>query len=229
MVKSRRLEEHLDVSVVNVNVCACPNNIQLQTWGWRWSCAKWRWQTEALESFYRQAATVPVHASGFCLSFCWRLKTAWWERPENWVAKTAGQSFGSGVERCDSSTKVVDTHSSCALREYSVPLERISESQLVLCHPERRLLPLVLSHCHHTLRKGGETDSRYDLPAIQMQLVRRFLAGKPLIQEVNSSKRSLCVIGQEFRFLIMEFKSIFATNPSIWCPQNGAKSIYIYI
>lgn len=88
----------------------------------------------------------------------------------------------------------LDTRSSSALREYVVPLERISESQLVLCHPERELLPLVLSHCHHTLRKGGETDSRYDLPAIQMQLVRRFLAGKPLIKEVNSSKRTpLCL------------------------------------
>lgn len=73
-----------------------------------------------------------------------------------------------------------------ALREYAVPLERTSETQLVLCHPERELLPLVLAHCHYTLKKGGETGSSYDLPAIQMQLVRRFLAGKPLIQAVKT-------------------------------------------
>lgn len=73
------------------------------------------------------------------------------------------------------------------LREYIVPLERASETQLILCHPERELLPLVLSHCHYTLKKGGETGSSYDLPAIQMHLVRRFLAGKPQIQEVKTN------------------------------------------
>ncbi|XP_076616648.1 E3 ubiquitin-protein ligase rnf213-beta isoform X2 [Chaetodon auriga] len=70
--------------------------------------------------------------------------------------------------------------------EYSVPLERISETQLTLCHPERELLPLVLANCHYTLKKGGETDSSYDLPGIQTQLARRFLAGKPLIQADTS-------------------------------------------
>uniref|UniRef100_A0A3Q3VZH2 Uncharacterized protein n=1 Tax=Mola mola TaxID=94237 RepID=A0A3Q3VZH2_MOLML len=69
--------------------------------------------------------------------------------------------------------------------EYSVPLERIAETQLILCNPERELLPLVLAHCHYTLKKGGETDSSYDLPGIQIQLARRFLAGKPLIQDTS--------------------------------------------
>lgn len=88
---------------------------------------------------------------------------------------------------------VVETRPSCVLREYRVPLERISEAQLVLCHPERELLPLVLSHCHYTLRKGGETDSSYDLPAIQMQLVRQYLAGKPLIEEVKTHPNQFSV------------------------------------
>lgn len=75
------------------------------------------------------------------------------------------------------------------LREYTVPLEGILETQLVLCHPERELLPLVLSHCHYTLEKGGETDRSYDLSAIQTQLLRRYLAGKPLIQEVRAAQK----------------------------------------
>ncbi|XP_054605449.2 E3 ubiquitin-protein ligase rnf213-beta isoform X2 [Nothobranchius furzeri] len=66
--------------------------------------------------------------------------------------------------------------------EYSVPLGSISETQLTLCHPERELLPLVLANCNYTLEKGGEMGSSYDLLAIQTQLARRFLAGKPLIQ-----------------------------------------------
>uniref|UniRef100_A0A3B5AH48 RING-type E3 ubiquitin transferase n=1 Tax=Stegastes partitus TaxID=144197 RepID=A0A3B5AH48_9TELE len=68
---------------------------------------------------------------------------------------------------------------------------RISETQLTLCHPERELLPLVLAHCHYTLKKGGETDSSYDLQGIQTQLSRRFMAGKPLIQAVKYLNRHL--------------------------------------
>ncbi|XP_029943449.1 E3 ubiquitin-protein ligase rnf213-beta [Salarias fasciatus] len=66
--------------------------------------------------------------------------------------------------------------------ELSVSLEKISETQLILCHPERQLLPLVLAHRHYTLRKGGEKGSSYDLLGIQTQLARCFLAGKPLIR-----------------------------------------------
>uniref|UniRef100_A0A3B5L271 Uncharacterized protein n=1 Tax=Xiphophorus couchianus TaxID=32473 RepID=A0A3B5L271_9TELE len=63
---------------------------------------------------------------------------------------------------------------------------RISETQLTLCHPERELLPLILANCNYTLQKGGQTGSSYDLRVIQTQLARRFLAGKPLIQAVNT-------------------------------------------
>uniref|UniRef100_A0A3Q1I0Q3 Uncharacterized protein n=1 Tax=Acanthochromis polyacanthus TaxID=80966 RepID=A0A3Q1I0Q3_9TELE len=87
--------------------------------------------------------------------------------------------FGSPLQ------SVMDVLLCSLLSEYSVPLERVSETQLALCHPERELLPLVLAHCHYTLKKGGETDSSYDLRGIQTQLSRRFLAGKPLIQLKN--------------------------------------------
>ncbi|RVE59876.1 hypothetical protein OJAV_G00193340 [Oryzias javanicus] len=70
--------------------------------------------------------------------------------------------------------------------EFNVPLERISETQLTLCHPERELLPLVLANCNYSLEKGGETGSSYDWLRIQSQLCRRFLAGKPLIQTDTS-------------------------------------------
>ncbi|KAM6896925.1 E3 ubiquitin-protein ligase rnf213-beta [Xenentodon cancila] len=71
--------------------------------------------------------------------------------------------------------------------KYSVPLERISETQLTLCHPEQELLPLVLANCNYILEKGGETDISHDFLSIQTQLARRFLAGKPLIQ-MNTSR-----------------------------------------
>lgn len=86
---------------------------------------------------------------------------------------------------------MVDTVLFCTPSEYSVPLERISETQLILCHPERELLPLVLAHCQYTLKKGGETDSHYNMPGIQNQLARRFLAGKPLIQAVKPQTKHM--------------------------------------
>ncbi|XP_051795751.1 E3 ubiquitin-protein ligase rnf213-beta [Acanthochromis polyacanthus] len=95
--------------------------------------------------------------------------------------------------------------------EYSVPLERVSETQLALCHPERELLPLVLAHCHYTLKKGGETDSSYDLRGIQTQLSRRFLAGKPLIQADTS--RYLNRYLQDFSVVLTEVREKIHQEP----------------
>ncbi|XP_071319372.1 E3 ubiquitin-protein ligase rnf213-beta isoform X2 [Trachinotus anak] len=95
--------------------------------------------------------------------------------------------------------------------EYSVQLERISETQLTLCNPERELLPLVLAHCHYTLKKGGETDCTYDLIGIQTQLARRFLAGKPLIQADTS--RYLNRHLQDFSVVLSEVRGKIRQEP----------------
>ena len=73
--------------------------------------------------------------------------------------------------------------------DYSVPLEGVSETQLTLCHPERELLPLVLAHCHYTLRKGREADCSYNLRGIQAQLARSHVTGKPLIKAVRHRQK----------------------------------------
>uniref|UniRef100_A0A3B4YDX8 Uncharacterized protein n=1 Tax=Seriola lalandi dorsalis TaxID=1841481 RepID=A0A3B4YDX8_SERLL len=85
------------------------------------------------------------------------------------------------------------------VERFSRLLERISETQLTLCNPERELLPLVLAHCHYTLKKGGETHRSYDLPGIQTQLARRFLAGKPIIQAVRGKILSLSVLQEPLK------------------------------
>lgn len=95
--------------------------------------------------------------------------------------------------------------------DYSVPLESVSETQLTLCHPERELLPLILAHCHYTLKKGGETDSSYDLPGIQTQLARCFLAGKPLIQADTS--RYLNRHLQDFSVVLSEIRGKICQEP----------------
>ncbi|XP_023274738.1 E3 ubiquitin-protein ligase rnf213-beta-like [Seriola lalandi dorsalis] len=95
--------------------------------------------------------------------------------------------------------------------KYNVQLERISETQLTLCNPERELLPLVLAHCHYTLKKGGETHRSYDLPGIQTQLARRFLAGKPIIQADNS--RYLNRHLQDFSVVLSEVRGKIRQEP----------------
>ncbi|XP_029934003.1 E3 ubiquitin-protein ligase rnf213-beta [Myripristis murdjan] len=95
--------------------------------------------------------------------------------------------------------------------EYSVQLESISDTQLTLCHPERELLPLVLAHCHYTLRKGKETDSSYNLPGIQTQLARRFLSGKPLIEADTS--RYLNRHLQDFSVVLTEVRGKIHQEP----------------
>ncbi|KAF7654679.1 hypothetical protein LDENG_00066590 [Lucifuga dentata] len=95
--------------------------------------------------------------------------------------------------------------------EHNVPLEGISETQLTLCHPERELLPLVLAHCRYTLKKGGETDSSYNLSGIQTQLARCFLAGKPLIQADTS--RYLNRHLQDFSVVLTEVRGKIHQEP----------------
>ncbi|XP_034426662.1 E3 ubiquitin-protein ligase rnf213-beta-like [Hippoglossus hippoglossus] len=95
--------------------------------------------------------------------------------------------------------------------EYIVMLERISETQLTLCNPERELLPLVLAHCHYTLKKGRETDRSYDLLGIQTQLARRFLAGKPLIKADTS--RYLNRHLQDFSVVLSEVRGKVCQEP----------------
>ncbi|XP_060883843.1 E3 ubiquitin-protein ligase rnf213-beta [Labrus mixtus] len=95
--------------------------------------------------------------------------------------------------------------------EYSIPLDRISETQLTLCNPERELLPLVLAKCHYTLKKGGETDSSYDLRGVQTQLARRFFSGKPLIQADTS--RYLNRHLQDFSVVLTEVRGKIPQEP----------------
>ncbi|KAM6951514.1 E3 ubiquitin-protein ligase rnf213-beta [Aplochiton taeniatus] len=93
----------------------------------------------------------------------------------------------------------------------SVPLEGVAETQLALCHPERELLPLVLAHCHYTLKKGSETDCSYDLLATQTQLAHRFLAGKPLIRADTS--RFLNRQQQDFSVVLTEVRAKIPQEP----------------
>ncbi|XP_029383406.1 E3 ubiquitin-protein ligase rnf213-beta [Echeneis naucrates] len=107
--------------------------------------------------------------------------------------------------------------------DYSVQLDWMSETQLTLCNPERELLPLVLAHYHYTLKKGGETVSNYDLPGIQTQLARRFLAGKPLIKEHTSKllNRSL----QDFSVVLLEVRQKIRQEPLKGSVCNAVRTV----
>ncbi|XP_078611724.1 E3 ubiquitin-protein ligase RNF213-like isoform X2 [Branchiostoma floridae x Branchiostoma japonicum] len=65
----------------------------------------------------------------------------------------------------------------------SVLLSDVNTAHVVACHPEQDLLPLVLSHCCYSLAVGEGTRVEYDLPALERQLVERFISGKPRIND----------------------------------------------
>ncbi|XP_066291012.1 E3 ubiquitin-protein ligase RNF213-like isoform X3 [Branchiostoma lanceolatum] len=65
----------------------------------------------------------------------------------------------------------------------SVLLSDVNSAHVVACHPEQDLLPLVLSHCCYSLAVGEGTRVEYDLPALERQLVERFVSGKPRIND----------------------------------------------
>ncbi|KAL4648632.1 E3 ubiquitin-protein ligase rnf213-beta-like [Arapaima gigas] len=107
--------------------------------------------------------------------------------------------------------------------DYSIPLEVISKSQLVLCHPERELLPLLLAHRHYTLRKGKETACSFNLQGIQSELFRRFIAGKPLIQ----AKMSKYILRhqQDFSLLLAEVRRKIPQEPLKGSVSNSMRMV----
>ncbi|XP_017573370.2 E3 ubiquitin-protein ligase rnf213-beta isoform X2 [Pygocentrus nattereri] len=95
--------------------------------------------------------------------------------------------------------------------DYSVPLGVLSENQLALCNPEKELLPLVLAHCNYTLVKGQQTATDYDLQAIERQLNRRFLAGKPRIQ--MDTEKYLKRHHQDFSEVLKDVRTKISQEP----------------
>eukprot|EP00058_Branchiostoma_floridae_P007057 XP_002592545.1 hypothetical protein BRAFLDRAFT_108419 [Branchiostoma floridae] len=59
----------------------------------------------------------------------------------------------------------------------------VSTGNVVSCDTARDLMPLVLSHCNYSLAIGQGTQVGYDFPALEKQLIDRFLSGKSKIEE----------------------------------------------
>eukprot|EP00118_Oscarella_pearsei_P021368 m.239300 g.239300 ORF g.239300 m.239300 type:complete len:5831 (+) comp40181_c2_seq5:266-17758(+) len=66
--------------------------------------------------------------------------------------------------------------------ESKVPMNEVTQAQLIYYDVDRDLLPLVLAHCRYSLEVGKGTDITYDFAALERQLVDRFLSGKPQIR-----------------------------------------------
>uniref|UniRef100_A0A670HUU1 RING-type E3 ubiquitin transferase n=1 Tax=Podarcis muralis TaxID=64176 RepID=A0A670HUU1_PODMU len=74
---------------------------------------------------------------------------------------------------------------SCALppllNRYSVSPAEVTDLHVIAYNVERDLIPLILSNCQYSMKKGGEALQEFDLEKIEQQLASRFLQGKPLI------------------------------------------------
>ena len=57
----------------------------------------------------------------------------------------------------------------------------VTSAHLVAYDVERDLMPLVLAHCDYSLAVGQGTEISYNLPALEKQIVDRFVVGRPHI------------------------------------------------
>jgi hypothetical protein len=63
-----------------------------------------------------------------------------------------------------------------------VPLEFVTSAHLVAYDVEKDLMPLVLAHCDYSLSVGQGTNITYNLPALEKQIVDRFVNGKAHVE-----------------------------------------------
>nr|XP_057905202.1 E3 ubiquitin-protein ligase rnf213-alpha isoform X2 [Doryrhamphus excisus] len=64
---------------------------------------------------------------------------------------------------------------------YKVSPADLTDLHVIHYELERDVMPMVLSNTQYSIERGQDTLHEYDLPKIQMQVVSRFLLGKPLI------------------------------------------------
>ena len=64
-------------------------------------------------------------------------------------------------------------------QKHEVPLPHIHRCHLL--DYEQKLLSVILSHCHYSLRVGHSHDVSYDLPLLEKHLLDHFVFGKPRI------------------------------------------------
>ena len=62
-----------------------------------------------------------------------------------------------------------------------VSTDDVTPAHLVAYDVERDLMPLVLAHCDYSLAVGQGTEISYNLPALEKQIVDRFVVGRPHI------------------------------------------------
>ncbi|XP_053231504.1 E3 ubiquitin-protein ligase RNF213-like isoform X2 [Podarcis raffonei] len=74
----------------------------------------------------------------------------------------------------------IEGYTTDAIR-YSVSPSEVTDLHVIAYNVERDLIPLILSNCQYSMKKGGEALQEFDLEKIEQQLASRFLQGKPLI------------------------------------------------
>ena len=73
-----------------------------------------------------------------------------------------------------------NSKSKVAWQNNPVPLPHIHSCHLL--NYERQLPSVILSHCQYSLQVGKGQDISYDWPALEKDILGRFIHGKPLIQ-----------------------------------------------
>ena len=84
------------------------------------------------------------------------------------------------IERCRGIVSQGSESSASAVwREHKVPITHVHR-----CHfleYEQHLQSIILSHCHYSLAVGSGQNIKYDLPALEKNILNRFIYGKPAV------------------------------------------------
>ena len=78
------------------------------------------------------------------------------------------------------SSLIFNSKPSVTWRSKPVPLPYIHDCHLLIY--EHQLPSIILSHCQYSLEVGKGQDVSYDWPALEKDILGRFIHGKPLIQ-----------------------------------------------
>jgi hypothetical protein len=63
-----------------------------------------------------------------------------------------------------------------------VNIDHLTRDHLVAYDVQRDLLPVVLAHCDYSLSFGEGTKITYNLPALERQIINRFIIGKAIVE-----------------------------------------------
>ena len=131
---------------------------------------------------------------------------------------------GEKVISLISNSLIIIIVSYCFRWKQKVSLEDLQPSHLILY--EEKLMPMIMAHCHYSLRAGEELMYRYDFQALEKQFLNVFVYGKPRIEV----KELPHMVYRKDVYTAQKFEEIERKVPQvrIWRAQNNKTDMHLH-